>query len=405
MRLLNASCCLVMATLLASPVLQAGPLPPAADATPPKTTKPAPKPAPAKPAATPKPAPASAQVAPASKPAAPAAATAKSPPAAPPQPQGPIRVPPSVRELRIVATVDATQEWKKNDPEHPGEQWSKGSTQQRYEITTRLRSDGKLHLRNLLDPVLNNRLEAKTIHLAHQTKDRLGKPGQPAKIPQTDKEKQDFTLALQRANIACEGDPTCYYNLQMDAAIIMAAMEYPEAMEEDSDPGQYEYFVPFDGCPQKTRVTLKMAVDGVRYNKDAKDFIPFSERRSADSIDATDGLLLCRHFLAVIDTQDKDKPMYQETIFVPRPEGMTEYTENNHTAREKQPQPMPPPAVDWMTEALRHAPASGKASVKLPLPLPLNGNATWLGLWTGTAHVAMEWTFTEVPASSTPSKP
>lgn len=371
----------------------AGPVPPAADAPPPKKTAPA-KPASAKPAA---PAPAAAKAA-SPKPAAPAAVK-------PSEPAGPLRVPPSVRELHIVATVDATQEWKKNDPEHPGEQWSKGSTQQRYEITTRLRSDGKLHLRNLLDPDLNNRLEAKTIHLARMAKERLGKPGQPAKLPQTPEEKQAFTLALQRANIACEGDPTCYYNLQMDAAIIMAAMEYPEAMNEDSDPGQYQYFVPYDDCPEKTRVTLKIAIDGVRYNKDAKDFIPFSERRSADTVDASDGLLLCRHFLAVIDTKDKDKPMYQETIFVPRPVGMTEYTENGHTSREQQPQPMPPPAVDWMTEVLRHAKSDGKASVTLPLPLPLNGNATWLGLWTGTAKVAMEWTFREVPASTTPAKP
>ena len=150
---------------------------------------------------------------------------------------------------------------------------------------------------------------------------------------------------------------------------------------------------------------MTMSLEGVRYNKDADAFIPFSERRSADTVNGSDGLLLCRHFLAVIDTKDKDKPMYQETIFVPRPEGITEWTENNHTSREKQPQPMPPPAIDWMTEVLRHAKSEGKASVSLPLPLPLNGNATWLGLWTGTANVTMEWSVREVPASSAPSKP
>jgi len=380
---------------LLSATTLAGPLPPAADSPPAKTAPAAKKPPPAKPAP--------AKTADDKPTAATSSAAAK--PATKAAPTGPVRVPPSIRELRIVATVDATQTWKKNDPEHPGDQWSKGSTQQRYEITTRLRSDGKLHLRNLLDPDLNNRLEAKTIHLARMAKDRLGKPGQPAKLPQTPEEKQAFTLALQRANIACEGDPTCYYNLQMDAAIIMAAMEYPEAMEEDSDPGQYQYFIPYDDCPEKTRVTLTMAVDGVRYNKDAKAFIPFSERRSADTVDASDGLLLCRHFLAVIDTKDKDKPMFQETIFVPRPVGMTEYTENGHTSRENQPQPMPPPAVDWMTDVLRHAKTDGKASVSLPLPLPLNGNATWLGLWTGTANVTMEWSFREVPASAAPPKP
>ena len=29
------------------------------------------------------------------------------------------------RELKLVVSVEATQDWKKNDPQFPGEQWSK----------------------------------------------------------------------------------------------------------------------------------------------------------------------------------------------------------------------------------------------------------------------------------------
>ncbi len=382
---------------LALPAAAADPaLPPAADAAP---TKAKPKPAPAKPARS------------ATKPAAAAAAKPTAAPAKPAAAPAPVAVVPPKpaipvdREIRIVATVDATQEWKKNDPQHPGEQWSKGSTKQRYEITTRLHSTGKLEVRNILDPSLEVRMEAKTIHLVRQAKTMIGKPGHPSKIPQTEAEKKQFTIDLQSRILGCEGDPTCNYEAQMEAAMIMAAYEYPQALEEDTDPGRYYYFEPYDACPQKTRVTLTMHVEGVRYNKDVDKFIPFTENREADTVDGSDGLTLCKHFLAVIDSQDKEKSMYQETIFVPRPEGMTEYTENNHTAREKQYQPMPVPAIDWMTETLRHAPAQGKASVDLPLALPLNGNATWLGLWKGNAHVTMEWSFNEVAASTAPPKP
>lgn len=312
---------------------------------------------------------------------------------------------PIERELHIVATVEATQDWKKNDPKYPGEQWSRGTTRQRYEITTRLRSDGKLELRNLLHPDLHTRLEAKTIHLARQAKKQLDASGKPIKIPQTEQEKSEFMLDLQRRMIACEGEPTCFHDTQMQAAAIMAAIEYPEAMEEDSEPGRYQYFLPYKGCPEKSRVTLTMNIEGVRYNKSSDTFVPFSERRSADTVDASDGLMLCAHFLAVIDTQDKERPMYQETIFVPRPEGITEFTENNHTSREKQYQPMPTAAVDWMTEVLRHAPAEGSREATLPLPLSLNGNSTWLGLWTGTAKISMQWSFREVPESGASPRP
>ncbi|MCC2655352.1 MAG: hypothetical protein K0Q76_460 [Panacagrimonas sp.] len=310
---------------------------------------------------------------------------------------------PIERELHVVATVEATQDWKKNDPKYPGEQWSKGTTTQRYEITTRLRSDGNLEVRNLLDPNLSVRLEAKTIHLARQAKKAFEASGKPFVLPKTPEERAAFTRRMNADILTCNGEAACSYEKQMQYAAIMAAIDNPEALEEEDVPGQYLYFLPYKGCPQKSRVTMTMAIDGVRYNKDADKFVPFKERRSADTVDANLGRSLCSHLLAVLDTKDMDKPMYQETILIPRPIGVTEYTENNHTSREEQPQPMPTDALDWMTDVLRHAKTEGTLSTTLPLALPLNANATWLGLWTGTAKVTMQWSFREVPLSATPA--
>lgn len=318
---------------------------------------------------------------------------------------GAVRAAPIERELHVVATVEATQEWKKNDPKYPGDQWSKGSTTQRYEITTRLRSDGKLEVRNLLDPDLKVRLEAKTIQLARQAKKQLEESGKPFKLPSTPEERAAFTRQMNAEVMACNGEAVCSYEKQMQYAALMAAIDYPEALEEDTEPGRYQYFLPFKGCPQKSRVTLSMSIEGVRYNKDSDKFIPFKERRSADTVDATLGRSMCSHLLAVIDTQDPGKPMYQETILIPRPVGVTEYTENNHTSREEQPQPMPTAVLDWMTDVLRHAKTEGTLSTTLPLVLPLNENATWLGVWTGNAKVTMQWSFREVPLTPTPAKP
>lgn len=375
---------LLLGTLLCGP-LYAAPLPPAADAPRPKAApKPVPKPA------------APASVAPRATVAAPAPA---------PKPAAPAPLRPSERELHIVATVEAAQDWKKNDPEYPGDQWSKGTTKQRYEIRTRLRSDGRLEVRNLLDPNPTKRMEAKTIHLARQVKRQMEAEGKPFNIPRTPAEKQALSGKAMAEIVACAGDFTCNYETQTKYAAIFAAMENPEMLEEDTEPGRYLYFLPYKGCPEASRVQLTMAIDGVRYNKTADKFLPFSERRSADSVNTSDGLALCRHMLAVIDTKDPQQPMWQETIFVPRPEGITEYTESKHTAREKQPQPMPTAPLDWMTEMLRHAKPEGTLSASLPLPLALNGNQTVLGLFTGTAKVTMQWSFKEVPAAPASAKP
>jgi hypothetical protein len=306
---------------------------------------------------------------------------------------------PIEREFRYLVNIDATQDWKKNDPKNPGDQYSKGTSTQRYELRTRLRSNGKLEVRNLLDPDLDARLEAKIIHLARRAKKVLEDRGEPFDLPDTPEERSAFTREWNARLLACNAEPVCYQETQLQYAALLAAIDYPGALEEDTVPGRYLYFLPYKGCAEYSRITLDVAIDGMRYNKDINELIPFSERRSADTVNASDGLPLCTHFLAVIDTEDPDRPMYQETVFVPRPEGVTEYTENDHTSRETQFQPLVTAVVDWMGNELRHAPSSGERRVELPLPLPLNQNATWLGKWTGTAKVHMKWSFDEVDAS------
>ena len=305
------------------------------------------------------------------------------------------------REFRFVVNVEAEQDWEKNDPEYPGRQWSKATSKQRYEVTTRLRSDGALEVRNLLDPNLDARLEAKTIGLARQAMKDFAARGQPFKAPKTDAEMQAFNRGIQAETFKCKGDAVCLQETNLRYAAILAAMQYPEALEPDTEPGRYQYFTAYKGCPEKSRITLELQIDGVRYNKTSDKFVKFSERHQADTVDASDGLPLCRHYTAVIDTQDAAKPMQQENVFVPRPEGITEFTENGHTSRTPEPQPIPGAVMEWMDRTLRHAASSGKASAVLPLTLSLNGNSTWLGLWVGKAKVDMEWSFDVVPPTPT----
>ncbi|GAC1619718.1 MAG: hypothetical protein NVS9B10_00710 [Nevskia sp.] len=304
---------------------------------------------------------------------------------------------PRVRQLHYLVTVEAEQSWHKNDPKYPGEQWSKATTKQRYEVTTRLRSDGELQLRNLNDFDPPTRFEAKTIFLARQAAKAFAQEGKPFHIPHTEAEKAALSAEVQAAMADCKESMACRNERMLRYAAIYAVIENPQALEPDTEPGTYDYFLPYPGCLDSSRVTLEMQIDGVRFNKTQKEFVPFSEHHSADTVNGSDGLALCKHYTAVIDTQDKSKPMYLDNVFVPRPIGTTTYTEGGHTSTTPEPQPMPGAAIEWVAATLRHAAVSGKAATTVPLSLSLNGNSTWLGLWTGTAKVEVEWSFTEVP--------
>lgn len=307
---------------------------------------------------------------------------------------------PVERELKLLVTVEATQDWKKNDPQYPGEQWSKAVASQRWELRTRLRSDGVLQAQDLLDPDLDTRMWAKTAHLARQAKKMLDRPGQHFQLPRTEAEKAAFMRQLQQRSIACQGDMVCRRDLTMESAAIMAAIQNPELLEPDSEPGRFLYFLPFARCAEQSRVQLSLAIEGVRYNKSSDKLVPFKEVREADTVNASDdGLALCEHFVATVDTQDPERRMRQETIFIPRPVGTTRYTESGHTSTTPEPQPLIGAALDWVNLELRHAPLSGTRQATLPLPLSLNGNSTWLGQWTGSAKVTLQWSFDEVQPS------
>ncbi|MDH4458211.1 MAG: hypothetical protein QE272_05880 [Nevskia sp.] len=310
------------------------------------------------------------------------------------------------RVLTVVATVDATQSWEKNDPKYPARQWSKGSTRQRYELRVPMRSDGVPQVRNLLDPNLEARLEAKTVHLARLAKKAIEASGGKLKLPTTPAEEAELGKRMQYDQMKCRGDAACNQEMQLFYAAILAATQYPDAMEDEDEPGRYLHYLPYKGCAGSSRVTLTMEIAGERWNKTVDRLVPFREVRNADSRDASDGLSLCSHFTMVFDPEDSQRPLWVENVHIPSPVGVTEFTESQHTSRATEPQPMPTAALEWITETLRHAPASGKASTTLRLPLSLNGNSTWLGLWSGTAKVSVEWSFTPVSSPVTsPSAP
>ena len=312
---------------------------------------------------------------------------------------------PIYRQFKYEITIDAKQDWYKNDPEYPGDQHSKGWARHRYVVSTWLKSDGELQVRNLLDPDVEKRLEAKVIRLARQALKMADESGNPIEIPQTAEERSAFTMKMNKRLMACKAEATCYNDTMTQYAAIMAAIDYPGALEEDTVPGRYLYFEPFKGCPESTKMEVEMEVEGIRYNKTVDRFVPFKEVRKADRVNPTDSLRLCSRMLAVIDTQAEERPMYQETLFIPSPYGVTDYTESKKTQRTEEPQPIMTEVTDWLGIELRRNEPSGEINADVPIVLPLNSNATWLGKFKGIAKVSMKWSFDEGKPPLPPSIP
>lgn len=333
-----------------------------------------------------------------------APAPAATPPA-PARPAAPVAKPkppvPVDYRFEVTVTVDATQDWIKNDPKHPGEQFSKAVSKQRWEVSTTLRSDGVLEVRDLLDADLDTRLEAKVIHLARRAKQAIEARGGKLVLPTTPEEKLALDRRFQVDIQKCNGVASCTSTLNLEYAAVYAALEYPEALEEDENiPGQYLYLESFKGCPSHSRIQMTMAIDGKRWNKDVDKFVDFSERRSADTVDTlSEGLSLCSHYLIVIDSKDPKRGMRVENVFFPSTVGVTEYTERGRTQKTTESQPMPGAVMEWVDATLRQAAPSGKASADLPISLSLNGISIWLGVWSGTAKTTLEWRLVPVPAA------
>jgi hypothetical protein len=211
-------------------------------------------------------------------------------------------------------------------------------------------------------------------------------------------DEERFAQQMYQLYQQCGVDQACTAEMQMLHAAVVAAQQYPEALEEENIPGQYRYFEAYSGCPGASRVQLELDIEGERYNKSAKKIVAFKEHREADTVNPDEGKPLCMFFTAVIDTKAEEKSFYLENVHVPRPFGETTFTERGHTERKTESQPMPPAVLDWMTATLRHAEPSGTVEATLPLYMSLNGNSTWLGIWKGEARVTMDWSFDEVPA-------
>ena len=311
------------------------------------------------------------------------------------------------RQFKMTVTADGTQTWKN------ALQWSKGSTAQRYEIDTHLRSDGVLYADNLLDPDPQKRVAIKAEYLTLRGLRSL-KLENGGKLPGNAKQLDDFATNAQAAVLSCRGDQDCSNVIAERFAAIAAlqenSVEELEAyLEENEVPinGRFLYFFGYTACPTRLRLSYRSEVEGAQaFDKKKENLIPFRTKRNADMPgSAAEQASICKRYTATIDT--KTGGMSIENAYIPSAVGITVSAMGDITNRKEESLPVPVQVLDWVSAQLRQAQDTGSKVETFRFTRPMDGNASLLGDFDGELKATLSWSFKQaqvVPSQKKPAK-
>lgn len=286
------------------------------------------------------------------------------------------------RSLEIKLSVQGHQDWRNEL------QWSKATTQQRYEFSTTLRSNGQMHGANILHQDRDQRLAIKTEFLRQQGLQRLKASGLDPDSPQL---QQEISRTMQQEMFDCKGESVCMAETHGKYATILAAALEPDNSALFEGEPRYQFFFGYAGCPTGIRAMHNTQVEGeTAYGRKKDNIQPYTLSMVGESTGSEeDRSSLCRNYTAVFDS--KDSKLYVENVDVPNAEGAVTRTEFGKTSTRDEELPVPGVVLEWVNATLREAPPSGEAKTKLPMNLPLDGNSTVLGQFTGEVDAQLQW--------------
>lgn len=303
---------------------------------------------------------------------------------------------PIERNLRYTLDVDAQQQWR-ND-----KQWSQSTSRQRYEIATRLRSDGRLYADNLLDPDTSLRTRIKSEFYIYQGLLKL-KREYGGRLPSLAELGTKTPAPPPQADGRCMEALSCG-NETAERYAALTAMQHntTEELEAflasyDEPGGRYRYFYGYAGCPNQLKLTHTAHFEGEQaFDREKKKLQPFTLVWNADSRgNAVEQRSLCEHYVVVIDEQTQT--LFVENLFIPSARGSSVLTVSGKSESREADLPVPSEVLVWTQEQIGRSPVTKEGRVSrqtsLRINRPLDGNATVLGAFDGTAKVKLDWVF------------
>lgn len=310
-----------------------------------------------------------------------------------------------IGRLTVEIRIEGAQEWKAVQ-DHASLKIS-----EYYRIVTHVKSNGEADSVNTKDPGYADQMMAKAAAVQRQVQKAQGRPAVAA--PKTQQEymarQQALAEQMQKGQAACKGDMNCLTRLAQQYAQQSAAIAYPtpaqsgisdETLLRDPAPEDYRFlnYFGYEGCP--TDIQIRINNSGAGAFADVNGMVPFTDVEQADSRGTDhDKKMQCLHQTTVYDT--RDRKIYTDGFGLPAVRGLYLYQEGGHREVRNTDAEITyaSEALDWVSQQLRIAPASGALTTTLPASArPLVGIATAGAKYSGQLKVTLNWKFEPVVA-------
>lgn len=272
----------------------------------------------------------------------------------------------------VEITVDGHKTWNR------GGDWSKSTMRETYRIVTSVKSDGTPGSVNVKDPNYAQKQMAMAARVQAAVQKAQGRTASAPPPTQEAYVAQQKTLAeqMQKAQAACKGNPSCLVQAAMQLSQQSAAIPQPpmpgmppadpgaadETEEEDDD--RYLHYVGYEGCPTQIAIKIDQRHEGAY--ADVVGMIPWTTTQTADTKGTDhDRMMQCLAATTVYDT--KDKTIYTDGFGTPAIRGRYHSRDKmqGETVNDDAEIMGTREALEWVSQLLRHAPASGSRSTVL----------------------------------------
>lgn len=272
----------------------------------------------------------------------------------------------------VEIAVDGQKTWKR------GNDWSKSTMRETYRIVTSVKSDGEPDSVNVKDPNFAQEQMAKAARVQAAVQKAQGRsatatpPTQEAYIAQ----QKALAEQMQKAQAACKGNQSCLVQAAMQLSQQSAALPQPPmpgmppvdpgaADESDTeDEARFLNYFGYEGCPTQIAIKIDHRHEGAY--ADVSGMIPWTTTQTADTKGTDhDRMMQCLAATTVYDV--KDRSIYSDGFGTPAirgryhsKDGMQGETVNDDAEINGSQE-----ALEWVSQLLRHVPASGSNSTVL----------------------------------------
>jgi hypothetical protein len=260
-----------------------------------------------------------------------------------------------------------------------------------YALVTYLRADGELEQFNPKDP----QYAQKMMGLSRGVQAKVNKAqGKAPSKKMTQQQIQDY---VQKKQVACGADQNCLMKLALEAQELIANMDTGAGADSSlaytgDEPPRFLSYFGFDNCGAKVHTYVDRTITGTL--GDTSGAVPYTIKETVNyDNNPTELGLICNLHQAVLDTQEGS--IYTDGAIAPHYKGTTVMTSRGKTTQSTATEFGHGEPMTWISEQLRHAPASGHRTTTLKLTQN-QGAAIHSGKFSGQAVIDLTWRFEDV---------